>query len=112
MASAWANSYEKQVKRNLKYQELVQRKIEAHKTKQALIDLRKDWIRNQKINHRNEYQRLIGDLNNSMLPGHTVENIKNRMKHLENISNESLGKVGMGKGQTLDYNALMARLSR
>ncbi len=47
-----------------------------------------------------------------MLPGHTVENIKNRMKHLENISNESLGKVGMGKGQTLDYNALMERLSR
>ena len=45
-----------------------------------------------------------------MLPGHTVENIQNRMKHLETISNESLGKVGMGKGQTLDYNALMERL--
>ena len=46
-ARGWANSYEKQVKRNLKYQELVQRKIEAHKTKQALIELRKDWLRNQ-----------------------------------------------------------------
>ena len=47
-----------------------------------------------------------------MLPGHTVENIQKRMKHLENISNESLGKVGMGQGQNLDYNALMERLGR
>ncbi len=111
MASArdWANSYEKQVKRNLKYQELVQRKIEAHKTKQALIELRKDWIQNPKKNHRNEYQRLIGDLSHSMLKGYTTDNIKKRMQNLENISNESLGKVGMGK--TLDYNALMERLS-
>ena len=47
-ARDWINTYEKQIKRNLRYQELVQRKIEAHKTKQALIDLRKEWLQNQK----------------------------------------------------------------
>ena len=47
-ARDWANSYERQVNRNLKYQELVQRKIEAHKTNQAFIELRKDWLQNQK----------------------------------------------------------------
>ena len=60
------------------------------------------------------YQRLIGDLNSSMLPGHTLENVKNGTKHLENISDESLGKVGRCKGETLDYNVLVeaGRLSK
>ncbi len=105
----WLDTYEKQVKRNIKYQEQVQRKIEAHKTRAALIELRRDWIQNQKKNnYRNEYQRLIGELAHSALPGQTVENIKDRMRKLEVLSQESLGKVG--KGERLDYNALMERL--
>ncbi len=110
-ANRWLDTYERQVKRNLKYQEQVQRKIEAHKTRQALVELRKDWVINQKKNnYRNEYQRLIGELSNSRLPGKTVANIQSRMKHLQTLTDESLGKVG--KGEKLDYNALMERLGR
>ena len=106
----WLRSYEKQVKDNIRYQEIVQKKIDAIKTKQSLIELRKDWVNNQKkINYRNEYQRLIGDLSHSMLKGHTVHNIERRMKELQSLSDESLGKVG--KGETLSYEALLQRLS-
>ncbi len=110
-ANRWLDTYERQVKINVKYQEHVQRKIEAHKTRAALVELRKDWIQSQKKNnYRNEYQRLIGELNNSRLPGQTVANIKGRMKHLQTLTDESLGQVG--KGEKLDYNALMERLGR
>ena len=68
--------------------------------------------KSKKINHRNEYQRLIGDLSRSTLPGHTVENIKKRMKDLQSISDESLGKLGRDKREHLNYEALMEKLGR
>ena len=67
--------------------------------------------KSKKINHRNEYQRLIGELNHSMLKGYTTDNIKARMKKLQSISDESLGKLGRGKHEYHDYNSLMEKLS-
>ncbi len=113
VTNAIHQTYERQVKRNLRYMELAQRKIEASKTKHALAELRRDWIQNaKKINYQNEYQRLIGDLQHSQIQGRTTENIKRRMKHLEQLADQSLGRVGMSKkDSSLDYNALMERLA-
>ena len=59
--------------------------IKAHQTKASLISLRKDWLdKQQKNNYQNEYDRIRGILNNSVLPGVTKEHIKERMKTLEN----------------------------
>ena len=59
--------------------------IKAHQTKAALISLRKDWLDKQKKNnYQNEYDRIRGALNDSVLPGVTTEHIKERIKTLEN----------------------------
>ena len=57
--------------------------IKAHQTKAALISLRKDWIvRQNKTNYRNEYDRIRGILENSVLPGTTKEHLQTNCEEL------------------------------
>ena len=59
--------------------------IKAHQTKASLISLRKEWLdTQQKNNYQNEYDRIRGILNKSVLPGVTTEHFKKRAETLEN----------------------------
>ena len=65
--------------------------IKAHQTKAALISLRKDWLdRQTKTNYQQEYDRIRGILNDSVLPGTSTEHIKKRVETLEkmNVTNK------------------------
>ena len=60
--------------------------IKAHQTKASLISLRKDWLdRQTKTNYQNEYDRIRGILNASVLPGTSKLHIEKRVKDLEKM---------------------------
>ena len=60
--------------------------IKAHQTKASLISLRKDWLdRQTKTNYQNEYDRIRGILNDSVLPGTNKLHIEKRVKDLEKM---------------------------
>jgi len=60
--------------------------IKAHQTKASLISLRKDWLdRQAKTNYQNEYDRIRGILNDSVLPGTSKIHIEKRVKDLEKM---------------------------
>ena len=67
--------------------------IKAHQTKAALISLRKDWHQKQiKNNYQNEYDRIRGILEHSVLPGQTREHLEKRREELD----------GKGANKTFD----------
>ena len=98
------NVIDNNIKRNLKYFEHVKKNIDAQQTKSALVTLRNEWLKKQKIkNYESEYNRLIGELNNSVIKGKSVDRIRNRAKQLEDIADKSLGKTSIeGKAMSFD----------
>ena len=60
--------------------------LKARQTKSSLIALRKQWLDKQKRdNYQNEYDRIRGLLEDSMLKGTSKKHIEDRVKTLENM---------------------------
>ena len=53
----------------------------------SLIALRNNWKRQQnKLNYQNEYDRIRGLLEESVLKGKSVPHLENRVKTLQNMN--------------------------
>ena len=60
--------------------------LKARETKVSLIALR-NWKRQQdKLNYQNEYDRIRGLLEESVLKGKSVPHLENRVKTLQNMN--------------------------
>lgn len=74
------------ISNRLNYYKYQRNIIKAHQTKASLISLRKDWLdRQTKTNYQNEYDRIRGILNDSVLPGTSKIHIEKRVKDLEKM---------------------------
>ena len=61
--------------------------LKARETKVSLIALRNNWKRQQKkLNYQNEYDRIRGLLEESVLKGKSVPHLENRVKTLQNMN--------------------------
>ena len=61
--------------------------LKARETKVSLIALRNNWKQQQnKLNYQNEYDRIRGLLEESVLKGKTVPHLENRVKTLQSMN--------------------------
>ena len=74
----------------LNYFKNLQRQLDAHITKQASINLRKEWLEKQKINYVNEYDRIRGLISQNLVKGQSVAGLEHRKKHLESLGVRAL----------------------
>lgn len=87
----------KKIQHQLFYFKNQQKIIDAHKTKQAMISTRKQWLDLQNINnYQSEYDRIRNALQSSTVAEQgapTVSHINKRMKDLEALGARALDKI-------------------
>ena len=67
--------------------------FDGKRAKASLISLRNKWHNQQvRTNYQNEYDRIRGILNASVLPGTSTEHIKKRVKDLKKIGDTGVTK--------------------
>ena len=75
----------------LNYFKQLQRQLDAHITKQASINLRKEWLEKQKtINYVNEYDRIRGLISQNLVKHQSITGLEHRKKHLESLGVRAL----------------------
>ena len=80
------SNIDKHIANKLHYFKNVQRQLDAHATKAASIQLRKDWMEKQKkINYQNEYDRIRGEIEHNNVKGLSVESLKKRKNDLAKL---------------------------
>jgi hypothetical protein len=85
---------ESKIKNRMRYYKTLKDKLEIHQTKVALISLRNQWLKNQKIaNYQNEYDRIRGELSKSNLQGKTVEMLQKRKAKLEEMGAKAFDNI-------------------
>lgn len=85
---------QKQIKSNLHYYKQLQKVLDAHQTKAASIQLRKDWLERQKINnYTNEYDRIRGLISQNTLKGKTTAHLDKRKKELESLGAKAVDRI-------------------
>lgn len=88
------NKLQEAIKSNLHYFETLQKKMDAHETKAASIQLRKDWLERQKINnYTNEYDRIRGLISQNTLKGKTTTHLDKRKKELESLGAKAVDRI-------------------
>ena len=66
--------------------ENMQNQLDNRETMQKHIATRNKWVERQNnANYRNEYNRIKYELDQSTLPGKTVERLKSRMTYLKTL---------------------------
>lgn len=84
--SAKTKLVEKFGKMHKKQLEHMQNQLDNRETVQKHTTTRNKWIdRQNNANYRNEYNRIKYELDQSALPGETVERLKGRMKYLKEL---------------------------
>ena len=76
------------IENNLNYDETIQRKMDAHQTKTASIQIRKKWLERQKVhNYQNEYDRIRGLIAQNIVKhgDSSVDGLKQRAKELKKL---------------------------
>ena len=77
------------IAKKLNYYKNVQNKLDAYKTKAALISFRKNLIQRQvAINYQNEYDRIRSMLTQTVLKD--MPHLKNRKAELEKLGAQSI----------------------
>jgi hypothetical protein len=85
---------ESKIKNRMRYYKTLKDKLEIHQTKVALISLRNQWLKNQKIaNYQNEYDRVRGELSKSHQQGKTVEMLQKRKSKLEEMGAKAFDNI-------------------
>ena len=80
------SSTEKQMKRNLKYFENLQKVLEAHETKAKSIHFRKHLLQRQKVsNYQNEKERIMGEIAQAEQRGLVSARLKQRKAQLNRL---------------------------
>ena len=80
------SNIDKHIKNKLNYFRNVQRQLDAHATKAASIQLRKDWMEKQKkINYQNEYDRIRGEISHNTVRGLSTTTLEKKKKELEKL---------------------------
>ena len=88
------SNIDKHIANKLRYFKNVQRQLDAHATKAASIQLRKDWMQKQKkINYQNEYDRIRGEIEHNTVRGLSTTTLKNRQKVLESLGAQALNSI-------------------
>ena len=82
------------IKNRLNYFETLQKKLDAHQTKEASIVLRKKFLERQKVaNYQNEYDRIRGMIAQNDRKGVSVEHLKNRKNKLEELGAKAIDGI-------------------
>ena len=69
-----------------KYLEHLHQQIKLRNSRDASVQLRKDWMEsNQRKNYQNELDRIKGELTRPNLPFSTKEALEERVKQLKNL---------------------------
>lgn len=69
-----------------KYLEHLHQQIKLRNSREASVQLRKDWMEsNQRKNYQNELDRITGELTRPNLPFSTKEALENRVNQLKNL---------------------------
>ena len=88
------SNIDKHIKNKLNYFRNVQRQLDAHATKAASIQLRKDWMEKQKKNnYQSEYDRIRGEIEHNTVRGLSTTTLKNRQKVLESLGAQALNGI-------------------
>ena len=88
------NDLSKHVKEKLNYFRNLQRQLDAHATKAASIQLRKDWMEKQKKNnYQSEYDRIRGEIEHNTVRGLSTTTLKNRQKVLESLGAQAINGI-------------------
>ena len=84
----------KHVKEKLNYFRNLQRQLDAHATKAASIQLRKNMMEKQKkMNYQNEYDRIRGEIEHNTVRGLSTTTLKNRQKVLESLGAQAINGI-------------------
>ena len=84
---------QKQIKSNLHYYNQLQKVLDAHQTKAASIQLRKQWLERQNINnYQNEYDKIRGLISQNTLKGKTNAHLDKRKKE-----SKALGAIAVDR---------------
>ena len=68
--------------------------LEAHETKSGLIGLRNKWLKKQKQNnYQNEYERIRGELSNSVLKGESRTHLEKREEALKKLGAKAVFQI-------------------
>ena len=90
---------EKQIKKNLLYFKRQQELIDAKNTKVRLGEIRRNWIKLQKMgNYQSEYDRIRAGLDQSTLAKNgipTTDHIQRRIAKLRDLGTKALGDQGI-----------------
>ena len=88
------SNIDKHIANKLHYFKNVQRQLDAHATKAASIQLRKDWMEKQKKNnYQSEYDRIRGEIEHNTVRGLSTTTLKNRQKVLESLGAQALNGI-------------------
>ena len=88
------NALSKHVKEKLHYFRNLQRQLDAHATKAASIQLRKDWLEKQKNNnYQSEYDRIRGEIEHNTVRGLSTTTLKTRQKVLESLGAQAINGI-------------------
>ena len=88
------SNIDKHIANKLHYFKNVQRQLDAHATKAASIQLRKDWMQKQKkINYQNEYDRIRGEIEHNTVRGLSTTTLKNRQIVLESLGAQAINGI-------------------
>ena len=90
---------EKQIKKNLLYFKRQQELIDAKNTKVRLGEIRRNWIKLQKMgNYQSEYDRIRAGLDQSTLAKNGIpatDHIQKRIAKLRDLGTKALGDQGI-----------------
>jgi len=85
---------DKMVAHKLHYYKQLQKQIDAHQTKAASIQLRKQWLERQKLNnYTNEYDRIRGLIAQNIVKGTSVEHLKKRENELKGLGAKAIDGI-------------------
>ena len=80
------NKLDRNIGHKLKHFEYMNKILQAHQTKAALITYRKDLLEKQnQANYKNEVNRLEGELSKTYLPTNERDRLTNRIKFLNKL---------------------------
>lgn len=84
-------THNRHIANKLNYFKNLQRQLDAHITKQASINLRKEWLEKQtKNNYVNEYERIRGLISQNLVKGQSITGLEHRKRQLENLGVRAL----------------------
>ena len=88
------SNIDKHIANKLHYFKNVQRQLDAHATKAASIQLRKDWMEKQKkVNYQNEYDRIRSEIAHSTVRGLSTTTLEKRKSDLEKLGAQAVNRI-------------------